>query len=68
MELILSICLISSPLDCREEHISVSLERSDSMTCMITAPPMIAEWSNVHPKWKVVKWRCGPAGFDGKKI
>jgi hypothetical protein len=68
MELVLSICLLTSPGDCREERISISMEQTAPMQCMIGAQPMIAEWTNTHPKWKVAKWRCGPAGFDGQRI
>ena len=68
MELVLSVCLLSTPVDCREEHLSVSLETTAPMQCMIGAQPVIAEWSVSHPKYRVAKWRCGPAGFTGQRI
>jgi hypothetical protein len=67
MELILSICLIASPGVCREEAVSLSVEQVSLPTqCMMGAQPVIAEWSESHPKWKVTKWRCGrpTAGRD----
>ena len=69
MELILSICLIASPGTCREEAVSVGMEQAPApVQCLIGAPPVIAEWSETHPKWKVTKWRCGRAGSAGRDI
>ncbi|MBS9478029.1 hypothetical protein [Ancylobacter radicis] len=69
MELILSICLIASPGTCREEALSVSLESTGvPAQCMMSALPVIAEWSGTHPKWKVLKWRCAPPGKAGQDI
>ncbi|MDQ0303482.1 hypothetical protein [Ancylobacter polymorphus] len=69
MELILSICLIASPGTCREEAVSVGLEAPPApMQCMIGAMPVIAEWTETHPKWKVLKWRCASPGAGGREI
>ncbi|HEY9215862.1 MAG TPA: hypothetical protein VIQ29_23770 [Ancylobacter sp.] len=69
MELILSICLIASPGTCREEAVSVGLEQAPLPTqCVMGAMPVIAEWSETHPKWKVLKWRCGRPGAAGQDI
>lgn len=69
MELILSICLVASPGVCREEALSVSVEQGPAPTqCVMSAMPVIAEWSQTHPKWKVLKWRCGRAGVGGQDI
>lgn len=68
MELILAVCMLSTPGDCREERLSVSVEEVAPIQCMIGAQPIIAEWSQSHPKWKVERWRCGPAGREGYRI
>lgn len=69
MELILSICLVASPGTCREEALSVNVEKLQvPMQCLMTAMPTIAEWSETHPKWKVLKWRCAPPGAAGRDI
>lgn len=69
MELILSICLLASPGTCREEAVPTSLERpSAPMQCMVGAMALIAEWSETHPKWKVLKWRCAAPGSAGRDI
>lgn len=69
MELILSICLVASPGTCREEALSVSVEKlREPMQCLMMAVPTIAEWSETHPKWKVLKWRCASPGVAGRDI
>lgn len=69
MELILSVCLFANPGMCREEAVSVGLERPPAPAqCMMGALPVIAEWSETHPKWKVTRWRCAPPGSAGREI
>lgn len=69
MELILSICLIASPGTCREEAVSMNIEQTPISTqCVMGAMPVIAEWSETHPKWRVTRWRCGRPGAGGREI
>jgi hypothetical protein len=68
MELILAVCMLTSPESCREERLTISMEQTAPTQCMIGAQPIIAEWTQTHPKWKVEKWRCGPAGREGFRI
>ncbi len=67
MELILLVCLIGAPQQCREEYLPVSLEPIPQLRCLMGAQPIIAQWSGVHPKWRVTRWRCGVAG-DSRPI
>ncbi|WP_245294074.1 hypothetical protein, partial [Methylobrevis pamukkalensis] len=60
MELLLSICLLTSPSDCRDESLVVSMEPIAPMQCMVSAPQTIAQWNESHPKWRVVRWQCSP--------
>lgn len=69
MELILSICLVASPGVCKEEYLSLSVEQASIPTqCLMGAQPVIAEWSESHPKWRVTKWRCGRSDTRGQDI
>ena len=68
MELILFVCLVSTPATCREEFVSVSLEPIPATRCMGGAQPMIAEWTAAHPRWRVARWRCGVPGAQGRQI
>jgi hypothetical protein len=60
MELLLSICLLTAPADCRDENLVVSMEPVTPMQCMTTAQQTIAQWNESHPKWRVVRWKCAP--------
>ncbi|HSI42339.1 MAG TPA: hypothetical protein VLA00_17470 [Xanthobacteraceae bacterium] len=69
MELILSICLVATPGVCKEEYIALEAEKVSLPTqCVFGAQPMIAEWSESHPKWRVTKWRCGRPEYRGRDI
>jgi hypothetical protein len=28
------------------------------------APPHIAQWSEEHPRWRIVRWQCRGAGWQ----
>lgn len=69
MELVLSICLLASPGVCKDESLSMSQEQPAlSSSCIMAAPILIAEWCETHPKWKVIKWRCGQISESSKNI
>lgn len=59
--IIISVCLLSDPNVCRDETVVLSGDVSSSARCMMKAPPHVAQWSEEHPGWRVVRWRCGPA-------
>jgi hypothetical protein len=62
MDLVLTICLILTPSECRIERLSVSIEPVPPQQCMVGAQQIIAEWVQSHPKWRIERWRCEPAG------
>ena len=53
--LILMICLLASPSSCREERIATQARVDLPTECMSA----MVEWALEHPKWRVVRWRCG---------
>jgi hypothetical protein len=59
--IIISACLLSDPGVCRDQTIPLSPEVS-AVRCVMTAPPHVAKWSEEHPEWRVVRWRCGAGG------
>lgn len=61
MDLVLLVCLASSPESCHEERLTVSFEQVSDRLCMAGAIPTIAEWVGDHPEWTVERWRCGSA-------
>ena len=58
--IILSACLISDPAVCSDHKIPLSSEIS-AIQCMKFALPQVAQWSEEHPRWHVIRWRCRPA-------
>ena len=68
MEIILLACLIAPPNTCREERLRFSMEPLARQACTVSAPPLIAQWSNARPDWRVARWRCGVAGAEGYGI
>ena len=67
VELILTICTLTQPESCEEQHLSF-VDVNSLMQCMTQAPPAIAEWANGHPGRKVVKWRCSYPGNEGSSL
>ena len=59
--IIISACLLSDPGVCRDETIPLDPGIS-AVNCMNKAPPHVARWSEEHPEWRVVRWRCGLSG------
>jgi hypothetical protein len=59
--IILSTCLVADPGVCREQEITLFREMSP-MACAMKAPPHIAQWSEEHPEWHIVRWQCRAAG------
>ena len=62
MFIVLSVCLMSSPQTCREEHLRWSLEASNSVACLLNAQEVIAKWQESHTEWVIQRWRCAPKG------
>lgn len=57
IDLVLTVCLVANADACRTEHIY--FEHTGSMTqCMLRAPIYIAQWTEDHPEFRVVRWRC----------
>jgi hypothetical protein len=57
VELVLTVCLVSNPGTCNEEHLYYE-SAGNLMHCMFQAQPEIAKWSSQHPKKKVMRWAC----------
>ena len=64
INLVLTICLITAPDQCREERLRFE-NRGSLQSCMFLAPTQIAKWSEEHPTLHVVKWRCA---YPSKEI
>jgi hypothetical protein len=58
MLILMSICMLANPSQCREERLSFSLEQASAFACMVHSQEVIAEWQQSHPAWRVNNWRC----------
>ena len=61
IEIVISVCLIQNPADCKDVNLNFMAERVTMRQCMLFGQSEIAKWVNVHPKWRVQRWRCGVA-------
>jgi hypothetical protein len=57
VELIVTVCALSLPNQCEDRHLSFLADMSLNQ-CVMNAPLYIAQWTNEHPKWFAVRWRC----------
>lgn len=61
--IILSTCLITDPDVCRDQKLPLPAEVS-AIQCMKFAMPRVTQWSEEHPQWRIVRWRCRSASHE----
>ena len=61
IELILTVCAVSQPTQCEDQHLRFASSGSLNQ-CVMSAQPYIAQWIGEHPKWMAVRWRCDLPG------
>jgi hypothetical protein len=66
IEIILTVCALSLPNQCEDQHLQFAPESMSLKQCVMNAQPYIAQWINEHPKWLAVRWRCEYAGSEEK--
>ena len=54
--LVLTLCLIASPSQCRDER--PLLEGMSVRACVMQGQHVAEEWLEDHPKWMLSRWRC----------
>jgi len=62
MFLLLSVCLIAQPGQCREERISLPSDNPNPFICLRNSQSTLARWQEEHPEWHVSRWRCAAKG------
>ena len=58
--LVISVCLISAPTDCRSYEQPVTELSSNPSTAFIQAQALVAQWLEKHPGFKLARWRLEP--------
>lgn len=64
VELIVVACLLSAPGTCAEHRLHLDLEGMEPAQCLYSSPPRIAQWQELHRKWKVRSWKCAVIPTD----
>lgn len=60
IELVLTVCLLASPVSCREER--PDFAGGSVLSCMTQGQFYAARWLAEHPAYSISRWRCQPAG------
>jgi len=66
IELVLVVCLIDRPDQCRDVGVTYLAENLTPMQCIMQAPPHMARWVDEHPGWRVARWTCRRPGRVAK--
>lgn len=61
IELIVAVCLLSTPTECRDMHFQF-VEETTLHGCMFQAQPYMARWIDEHPQWRIKRWKCAISG------
>lgn len=61
IELVMTVCLMSQPQDCRKERLPFE---GSLMTCATAGQVAAADWISSHPKWHLSRWSCGMPARD----
>lgn len=56
-ELLLVVCLLAEPAQCRERSLVFTGDTSP-MECMMDAQTELAKWASTHPKLSIQSWKC----------
>lgn len=58
IELVFSACLIAAPASCKDVHLTYMAQSVTPLQCMLYGQPHMAEWINVNPQWRIMRFRC----------
>ncbi len=55
ISIMMNVCLQSQATACRQERIDFL---GSVLACVVAAQPMVAEWTDLNPDWRVTGWKC----------
>jgi hypothetical protein len=58
--LIISVCMVGTPTDCRVYEQPVTELSANPSTAFIQAQALVAQWMDKHPGFKLARWRLEP--------
>jgi hypothetical protein len=63
-EIVLSVCTLVVPAECKEVHLQVASEHGASLQmpshCVRQGQIEGQKWIAQHPGWRIERWRCPP--------
>lgn len=62
IEIVLSVCLIKDPAQCKDVSLNFMGGRITPHQCMLYGQSEAAKWLQGHPRWRITRWACGRAG------
>jgi hypothetical protein len=66
IEIAAAVCMISAPERCRDISLTFEAESVNPGMCMMQGQTQLAEWTQSHPNWRIVRFSCRAAGSVAK--
>ncbi len=66
LELVVAVCLIGQPSQCKDVVLNFEADNATPMQCALYGQAEMAKWLAEHPNYRIMKWRCGAAGAFAK--
>jgi len=54
---VISACHLQDPQSCHQFRMQLA-DDVDTRTCVTRLIPMLPQWSQEHPGWRIEKWTC----------
>ncbi len=67
-ELVLSVCMISEPANCKNVHLTYVGQILTPYQCMLIGQMDGAKWQKTNRDWVIKKYRCGSVDLAKKEI
>lgn len=61
IEIVLSVCLLANPSDCKEISLAQMGEKVTPYACMFRGQVTASRWAKENPQYKIAKWKCSAA-------
>ena len=58
IELVLSVCFIAQPANCKDVSLSFVADNMTPYQCMLSGQSAIVRWQEGHPGWRISRWTC----------
>jgi hypothetical protein len=68
IELVFSACLLAEPATCKDIHLTYQSDHVTLMDCFLYGQSEMAQRGNVHPQYRVGRFKCAPVDLAQKDI